>query len=60
MFVAMSLPLMAAIHGAAAPVLWIIGIILIIAGIVALVRHSLILGIVLVVLGILLGGLNIF
>ncbi|MDP9340503.1 MAG: GPGG-motif small membrane protein [Actinomycetota bacterium] len=39
--------------------LWIIGIILIVAGVVALFRRSLLLGVVLIVIGIFLGGLNV-
>jgi hypothetical protein len=53
-------PLLAAlVHGGFIAVPWILGIILIIAGVVALVRRSLLLGIVLIVIGILLGGLNV-
>jgi hypothetical protein len=54
-----TLTMLAAIHGAAAPVLWIIGFVLIVAGVIGLVRGSLVLGIVLIVLGIIIGGLNI-
>jgi len=39
---------------------WVIGIVLIVAGVVALFRSSLLLGIVLIVIGVLLGGLNVF
>ena len=46
--------------GGAVTVVWIIGIILIIAGVVSLFRGSLLLGIVLIVIGVLLGGLNVF
>jgi len=54
-------PLLAAVvHGGAVPLLWVIGIILIVAGVVALVRRSLLLGVVLIVIGIFLGGLNVF
>jgi hypothetical protein len=54
-------PLLAAVvHGGAVPLLWVIGIILIVAGVVALVRRSLLMGVVLIVIGILLGGLNVF
>lgn len=59
MSLAMLLPLTASIHGAAAPALWIVGIVLIIAGVIGLVRGSLLLGIVLIIVGIILGGLNI-
>jgi hypothetical protein len=49
----------AAVHGVAVPLLWIIGLVLIIAGIVALFRSSILMGIVLIVLGIVFGGLNV-
>ena len=53
-------PLLAAIvHGGATPVVWIVGIILIVVGVVALVRRSLLMGVVLIVVGVLLGGLNV-
>jgi hypothetical protein len=54
-----ALTLLGAMHGAAVPLLWIIGIVLIIAGVVSLVRGSLLGGIVLILIGILLGGLNV-
>ena len=38
----------------------LIGIVLIVAGVVALFRSSLLLGVVLIVIGVLLGGLNVF
>jgi hypothetical protein len=54
-------PLLASIiHGTATPILWVIGIILIVVGAVAIFRRSLLLGVVLVVIGIVLGGLNVF
>jgi hypothetical protein len=54
-------PLLAAVaHGGAVPLLWVIGIILIVAGVVALVRRSLLVGVVLIVIGIFMGGLNVF
>ena len=54
-------PLLASVvHGAAVPLLWVIGIVLIVAGVVALFRSSLLLGIALIVVGVLLGGLNVF
>ena len=49
-----------AAKGAAVPLLWIAGLVLIIAGVVALFRRSLIVGVVLIVIGIVLGGLNVF
>jgi hypothetical protein len=52
-------PLGAIVHGGAVPLLWVIGIILIVVGVVAVFRRSLITGIVLIVIGILLGGLNV-
>lgn len=48
-------------HGAlVVPLLWVIGVILLIAGVVALVRGGLVSGVLLIILGILLGGLNVF
>ena len=44
----------------AVPIVWIIGIVLIVAGVVALFRSSLLLGVVLIVIWVLLGGLNVF
>ena len=46
--------------GGAVPIVWVIGIVLIVAGVVALFRSSLLLGVVLIVIGVLLGGLNVF
>jgi hypothetical protein len=48
------------IHGTATPILWVVGIVLIVAGVVAILRHSLLMGVVLIVIGIVLGGLNVF
>jgi drug/metabolite transporter (DMT)-like permease len=54
-------PLLASvIHGTAVPILWVIGIILIVAGVVAILRRSLLMGVVLIVVGVVLGGLNVF
>jgi hypothetical protein len=53
------MPLTAAIHGVAVPLLWIVGIVLIVAGVIGLFRGSLLFGIVLIVIGIVIGGLNI-
>ena len=54
-------PLLASVvHGAAVPILWIVGIIMIVAGAVAIFRSSLLMGVVLIVIGVLLGGLNVF
>jgi hypothetical protein len=54
-------PLLASvIHGTAVPILWVVGIVLIVAGVVAVFRRSLILGVVMIVVGIFLGGLNVF
>ena len=54
-------PLLASlIHGTATPILWVIGIILIVAGVVSLFRSSLLLGVALIVVGVFLGGLNVF
>jgi drug/metabolite transporter (DMT)-like permease len=61
MQVMLTTPLLASvIHGTAVPILWVIGIILIVVGAVAIFRRSLLLGVVLVVIGIVLGGLNVF
>jgi hypothetical protein len=51
-----------ALGGAAATLLWIIAVILVIAGIVMLVRGSIIGGIVLIIIGLLVGpgGVSIF
>ena len=51
---------LAVLHGSIVPILWIIGIVLIIAGVVSLFRGSLVVGIVLIIIGIFLGGLNVF
>jgi hypothetical protein len=59
MSLAMLLPLTAAMHGTAVPILWIVGIVLLVAGVIGVVRGSLVLGVVFIVLGIVLGGLNI-
>ena len=59
MLAIMQVSVLAAVHGAAVPLLWIVGLILIIAGVVALVRGSLLAGIVLIILGVILGGLNV-
>jgi len=47
-------------NGDAVRIVWVIGIVLIVAGVVALFRSSLLLGVVLIVIGIVLGGLNVF
>lgn len=52
-------PMLASIHGAAAPLLWVIGLVLIVAGVIGLFRGSLIFGIILIIIGILIGGLNV-
>jgi hypothetical protein len=54
-------PLIAALfrHGATVPLIWIIGLVLIVAGAVSLVRGRIIVGVVLVIIGIVLGGLQI-
>jgi len=46
--------------GGAVPIVWVIGIVLIVAGVVALFRSSMLLWVVLIVIGVLLGGLNVF
>jgi len=45
-------------HGAAVPLIWIIGLILIVAGVISMFRRGILLGTV-VVLGMLLGGLRV-
>jgi hypothetical protein len=47
-------------NGGAVPIVWVVGIILIVVGVVAVFRRSLLLGVVLIVIGVLLGGLNVF
>ena len=47
------------VHGGAVPLIWVIGIVLIVAGGVSLIRRSLLMGVVLIVIGIFLGGLNV-
>lgn len=54
------LPLAAVAHGAAVPLLWIIGLLLIVGGVIYLFRGGVVVGVVLIILGILLGGLNVF
>lgn len=51
-----------ALSGGAATILWVIAVVLVIAGIVALVRGSILAGIVLIVIGLLVGpgGVSIF
>jgi len=51
-----------ALNGGAATLLWIIAVVLVIAGIVALVRGSIVAGIVLIIVGLLVGpgGVSIF
>ena len=61
MHATLTTPLLASIiHGTATPVLWVIGIILIVAGAVAVFRRSLLLGVAMIVIGVVLGGLNVF
>ena len=47
------------LSGGAVPIAWVIGIVLIVVGVVALFRRSLLMGVVLIVIGVFLGGLNI-
>jgi hypothetical protein len=53
---------MLALNGAGASILWIIAVVLVIAGIVSIVRGSLMAGIVLIIVGCLVGpgGVSIF
>lgn len=59
MSLAMLLPLTATVHGLGAPLLWIIGLVLIVAGVIGLVRGSMIVGILFIIVGVVIGGLNI-
>ena len=52
-------PLASVFNGGAVPIVWVLGIILIVVGVVALFRRSLLMGVVLIVIGVLLGGLNV-
>jgi hypothetical protein len=56
------LAMLMAVNGGAATLLWIIAVVLVIAGIVSLVRGSVLAGIVLIVVGLLVGpgGVSIF
>jgi hypothetical protein len=56
------LSLMAKLSGGAATLLWIIAVILVIAGIVSLIRGAVLAGIVLIIVGLLVGpgGVSIF
>ncbi|MDP9226721.1 MAG: GPGG-motif small membrane protein [Actinomycetota bacterium] len=51
-----------AVGGATATILWIIAVILVIAGIVTLIRGGVLMGIVLIIVGLLIGpgGVSIF
>jgi hypothetical protein len=56
------LSMLAAVNGGAATLLWILAVVLVIAGIVSLVRGAVMAGIVLIVVGLLVGpgGVSIF
>jgi len=58
----MDLALLAKLSGGAASILWIIAVILVIAGIVTILRGGLLAGIVLIIIGCLIGpgGYSIF
>jgi predicted phage tail protein len=45
--------------GAAVPLIWIIGLVLIVGGVISMVRGGIAAGIILVILGIILGGLQV-
>jgi hypothetical protein len=55
-------PMLLAVHGGTAGLLWILAAILVIAGIVSLFRGQMLAGLVLIVLGLLVGpgGVSIF
>ena len=46
-------------HGVAVPVIWIVGLILIVAGVISMIRRGVLLGVVLVIIGVVLGGLQV-
>jgi len=54
--------IVAAVHGATANLLWIIAVVAVIAGIVAVLRGAVVAGIVLIIVGLLVGpgGVSIF
>jgi hypothetical protein len=54
--------LLAAVDGGAATLLWILAVVLVIAGIVTLIRGALVAGIVLIIVGLLIGpgGVSLF
>jgi hypothetical protein len=56
------LGLLAALNGGAATLLWILAVVLVIAGIVTLIRGAVVAGIVLIIVGLLVGpgGVSIF
>ena len=56
------LGLLAAVDGGAATLLWILAVVLVIAGIVTLIRGGLVAGIVLIIVGLLIGpgGVSLF
>jgi hypothetical protein len=56
------LGLLAAVDGGAATLLWILAVILVIAGIVTLIRGAVVAGIVLIIVGLLIGpgGVSLF
>ena len=56
------LGLLAAVNGGVATLLWILAVVLVIAGIVTLIRGAVVAGIVLIIVGLLVGpgGVSIF
>jgi hypothetical protein len=46
-------------HGGAVPLLWVIGVVCLFAGVVGVIRGALLAGILLIIIGIVLGGLNV-
>jgi hypothetical protein len=56
------LGLLAAVDGGAATLLWILAVVLVIAGIVSLIRGALVAGIALIIVGLLIGpgGVSLF
>lgn len=60
MHIMVLMPLLGAfVSGGAVPLLWVVGIVLIVAGVVTALRGSLLMGVALAVIGIVLGGLNV-
>jgi hypothetical protein len=46
--------------GVVVPLLWVIGVVFLVAGVVSLFRGAVAAGVLMIIIGILLGGLNVF